>query len=79
MVGLRSRPLRLGFRLLGLVGVVMVVVMLVGWLCGSASLERGKQINMGTYVRRYGPSSVEKNVIAFPGLPARPVRPILWM
>ena len=29
-----------------------------------------------TYVLRYGASSLLKNVIAFPGLPARPVRPI---
>jgi hypothetical protein len=32
-----------------------------------------------THVLKYGASSFEKNVIAFPGRPARPVRPILWM
>jgi hypothetical protein len=35
--------------------------------------------NEGTYVLRYGASSLLKKVIAFPGRPARPVRPILWM
>jgi hypothetical protein len=33
----------------------------------------------GAHVRRYGPSSLLKKVIAFPGLPALPVRPMRWM